>query len=530
MLFLFGLTVGTEFKTTYQYEPERNLKTQIKNEFGSRTVSQYDYEYNEQGSRTSLVTDGSAFGGVIPGPDAQVADYMTNSLNQYTDITTTVNSDQQVTDSPKYDDDGNLTEVSDYPGSLKYSYNAENRLVSAAPELPMQGDIKVEFVYDYMGRRVKKTVSVWNGSWVQETEKLFVYDGWNMICEITVPADGFATEKYYVWGLDLSQSLQGAGGIGGLIATLDNSASVVYYYFYDANGNVGQLANAADGSIAAHYEYDPFGNIIKAEGEYRDSNPYHFSTKYFDTETGFLYYGFRHYSSELGRWLNRDPIGEDGFRAVRSKIKDVHRIRDTQPLRLYVFVENNPLSNVDSHGLESDNLEHQKQWKEEWEEKRRSEILESEFLKWYEENKDISWTKDIQKCPDKIELCEKSGKPRDCTNGKWESIKKADQIYHPTAEWCMRSDTYFGPGQQCCYNKNRDLIVSGLGAGSPSLGSGTPDQWAPSFFNSAYLAHMFADVWPFQAAWELDDGNIGPFLTKYFEVRPPCKGGGKCYE
>ncbi|MCP4105426.1 MAG: hypothetical protein GY749_07805 [Desulfobacteraceae bacterium] len=148
---LHSLTVGTEFKTTYQYEPERNLKTQIKNEFGSQTVSQYDYEYNEQGLRTSLVTDGSAFSGVMPGPDAQVADYMTNSLNQYTDITTTVNSDQQVTDSPKYDDDGNLTEISDYPGSLKYSYNAENRLVSAAPELPLQGDIKVEFVYDYMG-------------------------------------------------------------------------------------------------------------------------------------------------------------------------------------------------------------------------------------------------------------------------------------------------------------------------------------------------------------------------------------------
>ncbi|MCP4109410.1 MAG: hypothetical protein GY749_28445 [Desulfobacteraceae bacterium] len=217
MLFRFGLTVGTEFKTTYQYEPERNLKTQIKNEFGSQTVSQYDYEYNEQGSRTSLVTDGSAFGGVMPGPDAQVADYMTSSLNQYTDITTTVNSDQQVTDIPVYDDDGNLTEISDYPGSLKYSCNAENRLVSAAPELPMQDDTKVEFVYDCMGRRVKKTVSVWNGSWVQETEKLFVYDGWNMICEITTESSQPATEKYYVWGLDLSQSLQGAGGIGGLM-------------------------------------------------------------------------------------------------------------------------------------------------------------------------------------------------------------------------------------------------------------------------------------------------------------------------
>ncbi|MCP4352700.1 MAG: RHS repeat-associated core domain-containing protein, partial [Desulfobacterales bacterium] len=179
----------------------------------------------------------------------------------------------------------------------------------------------------------KKTVSVWNGSWVQEAEKLFVYDGWNMICEITSENSRPATEKYYVWGIDLSQSLQGAGGIGGLIATLDNSASVVYYYFYDANGNVGQLANAADGSIAAHYEYDPFGNIIKSEGEYKDSNPYRFSTKFFDSETGLIYFGFRHYSSEMGRWVNRDPIGENGG------------------INYYTYIMNNPIDIIDYLGL-----------------------------------------------------------------------------------------------------------------------------------------------------------------------------------
>ncbi|MCP4348832.1 MAG: RHS repeat-associated core domain-containing protein [Desulfobacterales bacterium] len=156
-----------------------------------------------------------------------------------------------------------------------------------------------------------------------------------MICEITSENSQPATEKYYAWGLDLSQSLQGTGGIGGLIATLDNSASVVYYYFYDANGNVGQLANATDGSIAAHYEYDPFGNIIKSEGEYKDSNPYRFSTKYFDAETGFLYYGFRFYSPTLGRWISRDPIEENGGE------------------NLYGFVFNNPVSLIDILGREA---------------------------------------------------------------------------------------------------------------------------------------------------------------------------------
>ncbi len=50
------------------------------------------------------------------------------------------------------------------------------RLTAVEPENPVPGDKKVEFLYDCMGRRVRKTVSVWNGSsWTDRTEKLFVY-------------------------------------------------------------------------------------------------------------------------------------------------------------------------------------------------------------------------------------------------------------------------------------------------------------------------------------------------------------------
>ncbi|MCP4351000.1 MAG: hypothetical protein GY795_36500 [Desulfobacterales bacterium] len=73
---------------------------------------------------------------------------------------------------------------------------------------------------------------------------------------------------------------------------------------YDASGNAGQLVSAADSTIAAHYEYDPFGNVAYLYGPEADSNVYRFSTKFFDTETGLYYYGFRHYSTELGRWIN----------------------------------------------------------------------------------------------------------------------------------------------------------------------------------------------------------------------------------
>ncbi len=95
-------------------------------------------------------------------------------------------------------------------------------------------------------------------------------------------------------GPDLSQSLQGASGIGGLVALADvqTGTTGTVYYLYDANGNVGQLVNAANGSIAAHYEYDPYGNVIYKYGSEADNNIYRFSAKFFDVETGLYYYGY----------------------------------------------------------------------------------------------------------------------------------------------------------------------------------------------------------------------------------------------
>ncbi len=114
---------------------------------------------------------------------------------------------------------------------------------------------------------------------------------------------------------------------------LRQTESGSFLYIYDANGNIGQLVDAADGEIAAHYEYDPFGNLLTASGPEADNNPFRFSTKYLDTETGLYYYGYRYYLPELGRWINRDPIGEKGG------------------LNLYGFVQNNPLYTIDILGL-----------------------------------------------------------------------------------------------------------------------------------------------------------------------------------
>jgi len=84
-----------------------------------------------------------------------------------------------------------------------------------------------------------------------------------------------------------------------------------FNYAYDANGNVTDLAYT-NGTFAAKYQYDPYGNTISKSGDLADANPFRFSTKYTDPETALLYYGYRYYQPETGRWLERDPMGERG--------------------------------------------------------------------------------------------------------------------------------------------------------------------------------------------------------------------------
>ena len=120
---------------------------------------------------------------------------------------------------------------------------------------------------------------------------------------------GATTTNNYAYGPDLSGTLQGAGTIGGLL--LRESGGSVAFYCYDANGNVTGLVDA-NGTIVASYTYDPFGNTIAKQGGLSDANPFRFSSKYVDAETGLYYYGSRYYNPPLGRCLSRDPIAEKG--------------------------------------------------------------------------------------------------------------------------------------------------------------------------------------------------------------------------
>ncbi|WP_334319251.1 RHS repeat-associated core domain-containing protein [Termitidicoccus mucosus] len=287
---------------------------------------------------------------------------------QSTTITATAPSGETATDTRHtlarptaeaftYDADGNLTG----DGLWRYAYDGENRLRWMRSLIPDENGLKISvgFSYDYMGRRMTKEVYTYTGTpeapagRICTKRSVFVYQGWTLLAEysnttpVIIPdadpreyggswddpyfydryyaaqSDGFSLERRYTWGPDLSGTMGGAGDIGGLLAIEDvrPAHAGVYHPAYDGNGNLMALTRADTGEMAAAYEYDPFGNQLRASGSYARENPIRFSGKYHDHETGLTYSGFRYYSASLGRFINCDPLGERGAWALYKDLK-----------------------------------------------------------------------------------------------------------------------------------------------------------------------------------------------------------------
>lgn len=287
-------------------------------------------------------------------PDGTKTTYQTNEANQYTAITpaSPTENGQQKTENttPAYDKNGNL--LTD-PNNT-YTWDADIHLLSVTTKNTNKGKAPAsssttQFRYDPLHRRVARLES--NGTLTH-----FIHDGWNVIAEYqsshelqlekTSPAPdsskpntqpragGLKSETtspgtqpnagglkpsttlstHLAWGEDLSRTLQGAGGIAGLLVSHSASAhqpSTTSYFSYDSNGNVILLTNS-ETKPTARYAYDAYGRTSKATGPAAQSNPYRFSTKPIEITSGLAFYGFRYYSPELGRWTARDPIGERG--------------------------------------------------------------------------------------------------------------------------------------------------------------------------------------------------------------------------
>ena len=95
---------------------------------------------------------------------------------------------------------------------------------------------------------------------------------------------------------------------------LKNRMDVTFFSKCDCTCTVGNILRYTDtsGNVVAEYSYDAFGKMIAQTGSMSDMFRHRFSTRYYDSETGLYYYGYRFYHPVLMRWLNRDPIEEAG--------------------------------------------------------------------------------------------------------------------------------------------------------------------------------------------------------------------------
>jgi RHS repeat-associated protein len=306
----------TSATTAYTYDALRQLATATETPAGTgqTPTREFAYAYDPIGNRLTAATA------------TETTAYTANSVNQYTAIVPGTG----LPFAPTYDANGNTTTL---PSGLVLDYDEENRLVSAATLTTRE-----EYTYDGLGRRVeRRTFTAASGLTAPATTTRYVYDGWRVLAELTsTQSSPFTLQSSYTRGLDLSGTLEGAGGIGGLLAmTRDPAGSATSaYYFHDGNGNVSTLVSASD-ALLASYTYTPFGDTLTATGTWASVNAYRFSAKECDAFTGLYYYGLRYYNPSTGRWLSRDPIGEKGG------------------VNLYGMVRNNPIYCFDRLGLES---------------------------------------------------------------------------------------------------------------------------------------------------------------------------------
>ena len=184
-------------------------------------------------------------------------------------------------------------------GRFHYFWNGENRLVCVS-----NAEVVVTYAYDHRGRMVRKDVSRTDNSPFSILHYTFVWDDWNIIREIVREGDSVAITDN-IWGLDIDGTLQGAGGVGGLLAVVRDDG--VFFPTYDANGNVSEYVTT-NGEIVAHYDYSPFGEPLVASGPLASTFTHQFSTKPYCAVTGFSEYQMRKYRPEIGRFCSRDLL------------------------------------------------------------------------------------------------------------------------------------------------------------------------------------------------------------------------------
>ena len=94
-------------------------------------------------------------------------------------------------------------------------------------------------------------------------------------------------------------------------STMDSEEEekLIFFYHPDHLGSTSYVTDA-DGNIAQHIEYIPYGEVFVEERNNSFSTNYLFNAKELDNETGLYYYGARYLDPTGAMWLSVDPLFE----------------------------------------------------------------------------------------------------------------------------------------------------------------------------------------------------------------------------
>ena len=312
------LTYPNNTWVTYTYDYSSNVTRVWHRTQGGTNIADINYTYdnvNNRLTRVDTATSGSEQAGV------EAMNY--DAANELLNLNSIVYG---------YDYNGNRIQKVDGSKTTTYTYDDETILTRV--DITGTTNSVITYAYDPFGRRIEKNV---NGTMTR-----YVYDKEAIILEYD--QSGMVTTRY-THGLNIDEPYD-----------MEKSGQVSYYHA-DALGSIVALTNAA-GSVAHAYTYDSFGNILSGA----PIQPFTYTAREYDTETGLYFYRARYYDSKVGRFLQRDPIlhpplgnfkecgvNNPGLQNGAPSFDDLRK--ESQNLNPYIYTRNNPIRFVDSSGL-----------------------------------------------------------------------------------------------------------------------------------------------------------------------------------
>jgi RHS repeat-associated protein len=201
-----------------------------------------------------------------------------------------------------------------------YQSNPLNQIVSIKDD-----QITVNYTYDLTGKRFSKRLisktkkRIQRFFYIDDTE-IGCLDEKGEIVELKIPSNPNNPESPAI-AIEIKKE--------------------IYVPFYDLQGNIACLLDHNRRRVVESYRYSAYGEeeILNDRGRtVSDSsvgNPWRFKGKRVDKEVGLIYFGYRYYDPQIGRWISPDPMGTiDGP-------------------NMYAFVRNNPIKYVDYFGFNS---------------------------------------------------------------------------------------------------------------------------------------------------------------------------------